>query len=111
MSGAADGNGTRRTLTRRRFVLGATAVAAGGAAIGVGVERATSSSGEKVPLVALGAQPAGLPPRQHAWGATLARDADGNPISPRFDRLLVLRREGRTYPSPRQGPGGGTSDA
>ena len=36
------------------------------------------------------AQPAGLPARQHAWTATLARDSDGNPISPRFDRLLFF---------------------
>jgi dye decolorizing peroxidase len=99
MSSAADGNGTRRTLTRRRFVLGATAVAAGGAAIGVGVERATSSSGEKVPLVALGAQPAGLPASQHAWVATLARDGDGNPIAPRFDRLLFFDVKGDPTPA------------
>jgi dye decolorizing peroxidase len=99
MSDATHGNGTRRTLTRRRFVLGATAVAAGGAAIGIGVERATSSSGEKVPLVPLGAQPAGLPASQHAWVATLARDADGNPISPRFDRLLFFDVKGDPTPA------------
>jgi hypothetical protein len=99
MSGATHGNWTRRTLTRRRFVLGATAVAAGGAAIGIGVERALSSSAEKVPLVALGAQPTGLPARQHAWVATLARDADGNPIAPRFDRLLFFDVRGNPTPA------------
>ncbi len=99
MSDPPPGKGGRRTLTRRRFVLGATAVAAGGAAIGIGVERATSSSPETVPLVALGAQPAGLPASQHAWVATLARDADGNPIAPRFDRLLFFDVRGNPTPA------------
>jgi hypothetical protein len=93
--GQRDGRG----FTRRRFVLAATAVAAGGAAVGIGVERALSSSGEKIPSVTLGAQPAGLPARQHAWVATLARDADGNPIAPRFDRLLFFDVRGDPTPA------------
>jgi hypothetical protein len=77
-------------LTRRRFIIGATAVAAGGAAVGVGLERASSENAKPVALVDLGTQPAGLPERQHAWTETLARDQYGNPISPRFDRLLFF---------------------
>jgi hypothetical protein len=85
-------------VTRRRLILGATAVAAGGAAAGVGIDRALSKGSKPVPLVALGAQPAGLPARQHAWTATLARDDDGNPVSPRFDRLLFFDVEGDPGP-------------
>jgi hypothetical protein len=77
------------TLTRRRLLLRAAALAAGGAAVGVGLDRALSSP-KPLPLVALGAQPNGLPERQYAWDATLARDPYGNPISPRFDRLLFF---------------------
>ncbi len=84
-------------MTRRRFLLGASVVAAGGAA--VGLERAVSSEGKQLPAVALPAPPPGLPARQHAWGATLARDGDGNSIAPRFDRLLLLDVNG--------GPGAG----
>ena len=62
------------TLTRRRLLLRAGALAAGGAAVGLGLDRALSSP-KPLPLVALGAQPAGLPERQHAWDATLARDS------------------------------------
>ncbi len=40
--------------------------------------------------VALGNQPAGLPTSQHAWAATLAKDAHGNAVAPRFDRLLFF---------------------
>jgi dye decolorizing peroxidase len=81
-------------LSRRRFLLGATAVAAGGAAAGIGLDRALTSRGTPVPSVALGGQPPSLPPGQHAWAATLARDSYGNPISPRFDRLVFLNIDG-----------------
>jgi hypothetical protein len=80
-------------LTRRRFLLGAGAVAAGGASVpsaALGLTRALNSRGQAVPIVPLGTQPPGLPVRQHAWVGSLARDADGNPISPRFDRLLLF---------------------
>jgi hypothetical protein len=87
---AADRTPGRRTgLTRRRFLIGASAVA-GGVAVGVGVDRAVSHHGQSVPAVALADPVAGLPPRQHAWTATLARDSDGNPVAPRFDRLLFF---------------------
>jgi hypothetical protein len=86
-------------LTRRRLFLGAAAVAAGGAAVGVGIERALSDNSKPVALVPLGTQPAGLPERQHAWTATLARDADGNPIAPRFDRLLFFDVNGSPSPA------------
>ncbi len=67
----------------------------------VGVDRAFSSSqvAPVVPRVALGSQPAGLPARQHAWGATLASDVHGNPTAPRFDRLLFFDVEGGATPA------------
>lgn len=100
MTPPPDQESARRVLTRRRF-LGAAALAAGGAAAGVGLDRALSSDRASpaaaglppvhlVPAVTPGAQPAGLPARQHAWEATLARDRDGNPIAPRYDRLLFF---------------------
>jgi dye decolorizing peroxidase len=85
-------------LTRRRFVLGAAAVAGGGVIAGVAVEEGSSPS-PKLPEVGLGAQPAGLPARQHAWTATLARDAHGNPIAPRFDRLVFFDVRGTPSPA------------
>ncbi|MGB0098516.1 MAG: hypothetical protein WBP81_38995, partial [Solirubrobacteraceae bacterium] len=85
-------------LTRRRFLIGAGAVAAGGAAVGVGLDRALNK-GKSPPAVVLGTQPAGLPSRQHAWTAVLARDADGNPVAPRFDRLLSFDVNGTPTPA------------
>ncbi len=81
------------SLTRRRFLLGAGAVAAGGAAAGIGIDRALSGPGP-APLLPLGSQPAGLPERQHAWTATLATDSFGNPVAPRFSRLLFFDAAG-----------------
>lgn len=83
-------------LTRRRLLTGAAA-AIGGAAIGLGIDRAIST-GASVPDVALGTQPSGLPLRQHAWTATLKLDADGNVIPPRFDRLLFFDVKGSPTP-------------
>jgi hypothetical protein len=85
-------------LTRRRFLLGAGALAAGGAAVGFGLDRLLEQA-KPVPRVALGTQPPGLPERQHAWTATLALDADGNPVSPRFDRLLFFAVDGSPTPA------------
>jgi hypothetical protein len=85
-------------LTRRRLLLRAAALAAGGAAVGVGIDRALVGS-KPPPLVALGVQPAGLPERQYAWDATLARDSYGNPIPPRYDRLLFFDVEGSPTPA------------
>jgi dye decolorizing peroxidase len=84
-------------LTRRRLLAGAAA-ALGGAAAGLGIDHALSS-GTSVPAVALGAQPPGLPVRQHAWTATLTLDADGNPVPPRFDRLLLFDVKGSPTPA------------
>jgi hypothetical protein len=90
------------SLTRRRFLLGAGAVAGAGAAAaaGVAIDRAVDTGGPAaasggpaaapVPSVPLGAQPAGLPPRQHAWNAVLARDQYGNPVPPPYHRLLFF---------------------
>lgn len=74
--------------TRRRFLLGAGVAAGAGAAAGGGIDRAVS--GSAAPAVPLGRQPTGLPARQHAWSAYLARDSDGNPVPPRFSRLLFF---------------------
>jgi hypothetical protein len=85
-------------LTRRRFLTGAAA-AIGGAALGLGIDHALNGGAASVPAVALGAQPAGLPQRQHAWTATLALDSDGNTIPPRFDRLLFFDVRGTPTPA------------
>jgi dye decolorizing peroxidase len=84
-------------LTRRRFLAGA-ATAAGGAAAGLLLDHALGS-GKGPATVVLGPQPAGLPARQHAWTATLARDADGNPLPPRFHRLLFFDVRGAPTPA------------
>jgi dye decolorizing peroxidase len=86
------------SLTRRRFLLGAGAVAGAGAAAaaGVGIDRAVATGGPPVastpavPPVPLGGQPAGLPARQHAWNAALASDRYGNAIPPLHHRLLFF---------------------
>jgi hypothetical protein len=78
-----------RSLSRRNFLAGASALAAGGVAAGLGPKRA-AAAGAPVPTVALGGQPTGLPARQHAWGATLALDDVGDQIAPPFDRLLFF---------------------
>jgi len=72
-----------RTLNRRRF-LAAAAGLIGGGLVGAGLAEAEQR------LTPLGGQPAGLPARQHAWVDTLARDSHGNPVAPRFDRLLFF---------------------
>jgi hypothetical protein len=94
----ADQTPARSGVSRRRFLLGASAVAVTGAAAGVGLDRALGNGGKTLPAVALSAPPPGLPARQHAWGATLAHDADGNPIAPRFDRLLFFDVSGSPTP-------------
>jgi hypothetical protein len=76
-------------LTRRRFLL-AVGGGASAAAAGVGISQAVGPGASEVPSPPLGQQPAGLPARQHAWTAYLALDPQGNPIPPRFDRLLFF---------------------
>jgi hypothetical protein len=83
-------------LTRRRFLAGGTAlVVSGGAAAAAGCDSSEPTAGRAIPAVALGAQPVGLPSRQFAWTATLPRDADGNPVAARHDRLLMFDVNGR----------------
>jgi dye decolorizing peroxidase len=83
-------------LTRRRFLAGGTALVVGGGAAAVaGCGSSKSESGHAIAPVALGAQPAGLPSRQFAWTETLPRDADGNPVAARHDRLLMFDVNGR----------------
>ena len=86
-----------RILTRRRFLLG-TGGLAGAGALGA-VLGTRSSRPVNVPHVALGAQPAGLPVRQHAWTQTLSLDRHGNSVPPRFDRLVFFEVLGRPTPS------------
>ena len=81
-------------LSRGRFlaVTAAAALALGGGGVAA-LERLLRGRTEaEVPL---GAQPLGLPVRQHAWNATLARDEHGNPVAPRFQRLLLFTLERR----------------
>jgi hypothetical protein len=87
----------RRSLSRREFLVGASALAA---SVGIGAEpgRAIGApplASHEVPNVALDGQPAGLPIRQHAWTQTLRVDDVGDPIAPRFDRLLFFDVKGR----------------
>jgi hypothetical protein len=72
-------------------------LAAGGLAVGVGARRASASA--RLTLVPLGRQPEGLPRRQHAWSAHLSKDAYGNPVAPRFDRLLFFDVRGTPTPA------------
>jgi hypothetical protein len=83
-------------LTRRRFLAGGTALVVGGGAAGVaGCGSSNPESSHRVASVSLGVAPAGRPSRQFAWTATLPRDADGNPVAARHDRLLMFDVNGR----------------
>jgi deferrochelatase/peroxidase EfeB len=66
--------------------------------VAAGVELTSGSSASPLLRVALPAQPAGLPLRQHAWEYTLARDDDGNAVAPRHDRLLMFNVNGTPNP-------------
>jgi hypothetical protein len=97
---------SRPRLSRRRFLLGAGAAAVAGGAAAGGVEAGspagsspTHAVSATVPDVSLGAQPAGLPAEQHAWEVGLSVDAHGNPVAPRFDRLLFFDVRGRPTPA------------
>jgi hypothetical protein len=85
------------SLTRRRFVSSASALAAGAATFGLGAKRALARP--RVKLVPLGSQPHGLPKRQHAWGDYVAKDAYGNATAPKFDRLLLFHVKGTPTPA------------
>ncbi len=81
-------------VTRRRLLAGAGALVAAGA---LDSHAAAADAGRAAPppAVSPGRQPPGLPARQHAWEATLASDRHGNPVAPRFDRLLFFDVRGR----------------
>jgi hypothetical protein len=81
------------TLTRRRLLTSAGAAAAAGVLTAVSARRAGAHSPPVA--AALGRQPAGLPARQYAWAHSLRRDQFGNPLAPRFDRLLFFDVRGR----------------
>src|SRR5579875_495201 len=82
-------------LTRRRFLVGAGASLAASALGGLASKRAAAGV---VSAVTLGSQPLGLPVRQHAWNRWLRRDQFGNPLAPKFDRLLFFDVRGRPTP-------------
>jgi hypothetical protein len=88
-----------RRLSRRRLLLGTGAAAGAAAGAGFGIRAALGTGRPTVPDVPLGPQPAGLPARQHAWDAYLAADSDGNPVAPRFDRLLFFDVVGEPAPT------------
>jgi dye decolorizing peroxidase len=95
------GDNGQQSLNRREFLAGASALAV---SVGIGADPGAASGARPtvsnaVPKVALGGQPAGLPARQHAWTATLAVDDVGDPIAPRFDRLLFFDVRGRPTPA------------
>jgi hypothetical protein len=90
------------SLSRRRLLLGAAAGAGAAAVAGAGLHAALGAgkAGQaSVPDVPLGAQPAGLPVRQHAWDAYLTADPQGNLVSPKFDRLLFFDVNGAPSPA------------
>src|ERR1700689_5518673 len=96
-----EGDNGERSLNRREFLASASALAV---SVGIGADPGRASgalptTSSAVPVVALGGQPAGLPQRQHAWTATLAVDDVGDPIAPRFDRLLFFEVKGRPTPA------------
>jgi hypothetical protein len=93
------GAGPLARLTRRRLLLGAGASAVAVAGAGAGIRAGLGNGQPAVPDVPLGPQPAGLPARQHAWDAYLAVDSDGNPVAPRFDRLLFFDVVGDPAPT------------
>ena len=80
-------------------------------AVGVGLDRLSRAGGKPIPPVAARASLPVCPARQHAWTATLARDSDGNPIAPRFDRLLFFDVAGDPTPAHARRARGGAADA
>ena len=85
-------------LNRRRFLLGTGAAAGAGAVAGAGIHQALGTGASAIADVPLGPRPARLPARQHAWEAYLAVDHEGNPVAPRFDRLLFFDVNGDPTP-------------
>jgi hypothetical protein len=82
-----------RTLTRRRLLFGGAALAAAGGATAA-IELTDRSHSEHFAPIPVGDAPLGLPDRQFAWNATLERDEHGNPVPPRFNRLLFFDVKG-----------------
>jgi hypothetical protein len=101
VTGGQPVSGERTGFSRRRLLLaaGTTAGAGTAAGAGLGIRAALGSGPPLVTDVPLGTQPAGLPGRQHAWEASLSVDADGNPIPPRFSRLLFFDVPGDPAPA------------
>lgn len=75
-------------MSSRRAVL--RRLAAVGAAVSAGCASLVGSEPEAEPTVDLGANPNDVPARQHAWDDALVTDADGNPMTPRYTRVLML---------------------
>ncbi|HXT90250.1 MAG TPA: hypothetical protein VN714_13435, partial [Trebonia sp.] len=100
MTGGQPVPSERTGFSRRRLLLaaGTTAGVGTAAGAGLGIRAALGTSPPPVADVPLGPQPAGLPGRQHAWEAFLAVDAVGNPVPPRFGRLLFFDVSGDPAP-------------
>ncbi len=73
------------------FLRGGAALAAGGVVAGLGA-RSVRAAAAQSPL---GSQPDDLPARQHAWADYLHKDEFGNPIAPKYDRLIFFAVRGR----------------
>ena len=104
MTDKGDAPRTFSWRSRRGLLFGAAATAGAGAVAGAGISQVLGDSKARVPAAAvravpLGAQPAGLPARQHAWDAYLTVDSDGNPVAPRFSRLLFFDVIGEPTPA------------
>jgi hypothetical protein len=95
--------------SRRGLLVGAAATAGAGAVAVGAIHEALGHDAAlvppapippvAVPAVPLGAQPAGLPARQHAWDAYVAADGHGNPVAPRYGRLLFFDVNGDPTPA------------
>ena len=104
MTSPEDPQRTLPTPSRRGLLLGAAAAAGAGAVAAGATHEALGHHGAPAPAAAVppwapGAQPAGLPARQHAWNAYLAADHHGNPVAPRYGRLLFFDVSGTPTPA------------
>ncbi len=100
MSESGKDEKQERGLTRRRFVMGASLLTAGGIAAGATLSDSDANEvPQQIPRVTPPAALPHLPKRQFAWGASLRTDSNGNTIAPTHDRLLMFEIIGRPTPA------------